>query len=212
MSDLTELGKVLHEEHFRILVLICGLENRVTGASAARPVDPTDDEDRTLLEELVSSLGQVIEHNVFEEKMLFPLLSSRGEDDLASLLAQEHVVIGPMATRVRGLAAEILRCGAGGERSAEFGVAAAELVSEMLMHLQKEEMAVVQRLSTFLDAETDVRLARAMTAERSDDGCETSSDTAGRPAVVPRRFSPATSAARSAARRRSSTPSVARTF
>ena len=31
MSGLTELGQLLHEEHFRILVSICGLENRITG-------------------------------------------------------------------------------------------------------------------------------------------------------------------------------------
>jgi hypothetical protein len=34
MSKLTELGEVLDEEHFRILVPICGLENRITGRRA----------------------------------------------------------------------------------------------------------------------------------------------------------------------------------
>ena len=37
MAFLTELGEVLHEEHFRILSLICGLENRVIGAEGGRP-------------------------------------------------------------------------------------------------------------------------------------------------------------------------------
>ena len=40
MPFLTELGEVLHEEHFRILLLICGLENRVIGAEGRRPMDP----------------------------------------------------------------------------------------------------------------------------------------------------------------------------
>ena len=37
MYTLTELGEVLHEEHFRILVPICGLENRITGRRASEP-------------------------------------------------------------------------------------------------------------------------------------------------------------------------------
>lgn len=53
-----------------------------------------------------------------------------------------------------------------GERWAEFRSAASNLVAEMLAHLQKEVLRVVQRLQAFLDADTDHRLALGHLAER----------------------------------------------
>jgi hypothetical protein len=50
MAFLTELGEVLHEEHFRILSLICGLENRVIGAEGRRPIDPRDEDEKEHLQ------------------------------------------------------------------------------------------------------------------------------------------------------------------
>jgi hemerythrin-like domain-containing protein len=162
MYTLTELGEVLHEEHFRILVPICGLENRITGRRASEPLDLRNEDDRNLLEDLVSSLEQVIQHNVFEETVLFPLLCDHGEGELAELLVQEHVVIGPLARRLSGLAAELLAHGTSPAGWAEFRDVAQDLVSEMLLHLQKEELSVVQRLDAFLDTETDHRLAHKL--------------------------------------------------
>jgi hemerythrin-like domain-containing protein len=162
MSGLTELGQILHEQHFRILVLVSGLENRVRGDAGTRPIDINDESDRALLEELAASLTGAIEHNAFEEKVLFPLLCRHGEGELATLLTQEHVVIGPIVRRVQMLAGELLMNGSDPARWPEFRDAAQRLVGEMLTHLQKEEMAVVQRLGFFLDAETDHRLAHAL--------------------------------------------------
>src|SRR5512132_2412210 len=51
---------------------------------------------------------QIIDHNAFEEAVLFPLICARGGGELASLLTHEHVIIGPLARRVRGIAARIL--------------------------------------------------------------------------------------------------------
>lgn len=204
MAELTELGKVLHEEHFRILVLISGLENRVTGRAADRPLDLENAEDRALLEELACSLHQVIAHNVFEEKVLFPLLSTRGVAELTGLLTQEHDVIGPMVRRVRSLALEILRCGNSPERQGEFRMAAAELVGEMHTHLQTEELGIVQKLRQFIDTETDHRLALAVSADREPDAASAgASPEETRTAPIPRRQNPANIAARRAARRRS---------
>ena len=167
MYTLTELGEVLHEEHFRILVPICGLENRITGRRASEPLDPRNEDDRKLLEGLVFSLEQVIQHNVFEESVLFPLLCDHGETELAELLVQEHVTIGPLARRLSGLAAELLAHGTSAARSTAFRGVAQDLVSEMLPHLQKEELSVVQRLDAILDTETDHRLAHELAAARA---------------------------------------------
>jgi hemerythrin-like domain-containing protein len=160
------IGGVLHEEHFRILALICGLENRVIGTDAQHPIDPRNSEEREQLQELVVSLEQVIDHNAFEEAVLFPLICARGGGDLTSLLTQEHVTIGPLAKRLHRIAATILEHGMDGDRWAEFRSAASDLVVEMMAHLQKEELTVVQRLRAFLDSDTDHRLALRHLADR----------------------------------------------
>jgi hypothetical protein len=75
---------------------------------------------------------------------------------------QEHVAIGPLARRLGSLAAELLVFGTSPVRWDEFRDVAQDLVSEMLLHLQKEELSVVQRLDTLLDIETDHRLAHKL--------------------------------------------------
>ena len=166
MPYLTELGEVLHEEHFRILSLICGLENRVMGAEGRRPIDPRIEDEKRNLQELIVALDQIIDHNAFEEAVLFPLISARDGGELASLLTQEHVTIGPLARHVREIAASILEHGIDADWWADFKGAAIDLVSEMMAHLQKEELTVVQRLPAYLDKETDHRLALGHRAER----------------------------------------------
>ena len=104
MAGLSELGQVLHEEHFRILMAICGLENRISGAAGERPLDATAGEDRTLIEGLLLSLQQLIVHHSFEESAIFPLMHSGGAGDLALLLHQEHGSIEPKARRLQTLA------------------------------------------------------------------------------------------------------------
>lgn len=157
--ELSELGRVLHEQHFRILVSICGLENRVTGPEAARPFDVADPEERQLLQRLVAELDEIIDHNAFEEVILFPLLDD-DENELAIHLTHEHVVIGPKTIDLRTLAAGFLAMGCDPDEWENFRKDALELVALMMTHLQKEEVTIVQRLGCILDPETDLRLAR----------------------------------------------------
>jgi Hemerythrin HHE cation binding domain len=116
MSFLTELGEVLHEEHFRILSVICDLENRVTGAEGHRPIDPRIEEEKQHLQELIAALDQIVDHNAFEEAVLFPLICARDGGELASLLTQKHVTIGPLAKHVHEIAAMILEHGIDADR------------------------------------------------------------------------------------------------
>jgi hemerythrin-like domain-containing protein len=89
MSELTELGQILHEEHFRILVSICGLESRVD-SPAARPLDPSRTEGRQQLRDLLVALDGVLGHHAFEESVMFPLIRGGGKGELAATLAREH--------------------------------------------------------------------------------------------------------------------------
>ena len=201
MSGLTELGQLLHEEHFRILVSICGLENRINGLAATDPLDTGRADDKQQLEDLVSALDDVLGHHAFEETVIFPIIRGKGGGELTSTLTREHGAIEPMAARLRAIAAQILE-GAVGKWEA-----AAQLIAEVMRHLQKEELNIVQRMECFLDGETDHRLAIQLVAERGHGkpASAMASDRSGEvdPPVAVRRLGPVAVAARNAARRRS---------
>jgi hemerythrin-like domain-containing protein len=159
MTGLTVLGQVLHEEHFRILVCICDLKNRVSGETGEQSFDPDNDQEKDEMHGLIGSLDDTLAHHAFEEDIVFPLIRAEGGSDLADLLTAEHAAIEPTAKRLRALAVEILRHGPGKGRWAEFRAVATQLFSEMISHLEKEELTILQRLDSLLDAETDHRLA-----------------------------------------------------
>ena len=212
MSELTELGQILHEEHFRILVSICGLENRVDGPAAADPLDPSRAEDKQQLQDLVCALDDVLGHHAFEESVIFPLIRRGGEGELAGVLAREHGAIEPMAARLRAITADILENGTDEDDWATFREAARELIDEVMCHLEKEELNIVQRMDLFLDRETDHRLAIEHAAEQpakhatAAAAAATSVSPERRGAMArlaARRIGPAAAAAQIAARRRS---------
>src|SRR5512144_228910 len=219
MPELTELGQILHEEHFRILVSICGLENRVEGPAAADPLDPRRGDDRQQLEDLMCALDDVLGHHAFEESVIFPLIRSGGEGELAGILEREHGAIEPIAARLRAITADILANGIDERSWATFREAARELIGEVMRHLQKEELNIIQRMDVFLDRETDHRLAvehvagqpgkhaRAGSAAADGGSAERSGAVAR---LAARHISPAAAAARIAARRRSTSARHAR--
>jgi iron-sulfur cluster repair protein YtfE (RIC family) len=172
MGNLSKLGQLMHEEHFRMLVLICGVENRVGGRAGERPADPSDPEDRQLLEDLVSGLGEIGGHNAFEENVLFPLLKDSGPAELTALLTHEHATMAPMVERLRTVATDILTNGRSASRWREFCAAVRELASELMFHLQKEEMVVVQQLGSYLKPSVDQMLALRYQAEAHRHGSE----------------------------------------
>jgi hemerythrin-like domain-containing protein len=214
MSELTELGQVLHEEHFRILVSICGLQNRVSDPGRADPLDPSRAEDKQQLQDLRCALDDVLGHHAFEESVIFPLIRNGGEGELAGMLAREHRAIEPMAARLRANTADILENGIDEENWQTFREAARELIDELMRHLQKEELNIVQRMDFFLDRETDHRLAIGRRAAERANGKPASAGAVaatGRPPhrsgaiahLAARRVGAAAVAARIAARRRS---------
>ena len=166
MTGLSELGKILHEEHFRIIMVLCDLEHRITGKAAFRSLDPRCEVDRGWLRDLLFCLDQIVDHNAFEEDELFPMICAHGEGELAALLIDEHEAIGPCAKRLHAIALEIIEAGMDAQRWDDFKTVGFQLISEMMFHLQKEEMTVVQRLEVFLDARADHQLALKHVAER----------------------------------------------
>ena len=159
MTGLTMLGQVLHEEHFRILVCICDLQNRVSGEAGERSFNRDDDQEHEEMHGLIGALDHVLAHHAFEENVIFPLIRADGDPDVADLLEEEHLVIEPTTQRLRALTVDILQHGPGNGRWTEFRAVAQKLFSQMLDHLENEEAIILQRLDRLLDAATDHRLA-----------------------------------------------------
>ncbi len=116
---------------------------------------------------MVAGLTDMVGHNAFEEAVLFPLLSdgNLGGDDLSELLSEEHLLIEPMARRVRRLAAKFSNTASAGRAPRRFRTPALTLAGNLIPHIQKEEMAVVQRLGSLLEPDVDRRLATSYAAE-----------------------------------------------
>lgn len=166
MSTLSRLGGALHEEHFRIVVWISDLQNRVTGDAGEQALDPDDADDKQALHMLIVSLDQVLLHHTFEEEVLFPLIREQFGGDLQDILVGGHAAIEPLAEGLQAVIAEILRDGAGSDRWLIFRMLAKELFSEMMTHLMLEEIGIIQKLAFLIDAETDRRLAQQHTSHQ----------------------------------------------
>lgn len=166
MSGLTQLGDVLHEEHFHIVVWMSELKNRVTGDAGELPLTPDNREEKGALCRLIAGLDHVFLHHAFEEDVLFPQMCDRGEAETAGYLAKDHAAIDPVAKRLQTSAMELLRYGADSERWRKFRDGVNALFSEMMSHLIMEEMLVLQRLHKLIDPDTDRCLARQLSARQ----------------------------------------------
>ena len=132
MAGLSELGQLLHEEHFRILVGACELENRIRGESADRPLNASDAEDRHLLSNLLDGLDRIMVHHAFEEAVVFPLIRDSGDGELTTLLTREHGAIEPKARLLGLLGRQLVGRVASADEWARFRHAAADLVAEVM--------------------------------------------------------------------------------
>lgn len=159
MGYLSERGQLIHEEHFRTLMLACDIEIRVSAKAARCPINPEDAEDRELLDRLLAGLGEIGAHNTFEEKVLFPMIKDERAADLTLLLEKEHAQMAPMVQRLLAVARDIRTKGDTDARWLEFRVAGADLAAELMFHLEKEEIIVVQRLGSYLEPKVDHALA-----------------------------------------------------
>ncbi|MBK8175615.1 MAG: hemerythrin domain-containing protein [Rhodospirillales bacterium] len=167
MSSFTELGELLHREHFQMINWVCDLQIKIAGDVSEYEYGFDEEDEDGALRSLKSSLDDVMFHHAFEEDMLFPLLNDHGERDLARLLVDDHALIEPITCRLQAITEEMLNRGIDRHLWAAFRKVSRYLVAEMLSHLVREEMVVVQRLDVLLDSDTDRLLARQHVAERA---------------------------------------------
>lgn len=159
MSRLTDLGGLLHEEHFRILVWVTGLKTRASTERKSSAFDPEMPRERRALQEVIRAVDDVLVHHAFEEENIFPRILGRNDADSAACLAEEHAFIEPIARDLRRAADGLLQSGDDASLRHRLYRGAHDLFSAMLGHLVLEEMVVVQRLATLLDGDVDRRLA-----------------------------------------------------
>ncbi len=161
MTGLSALGQTLHDEHRQTLEVMNALENKILGNTASRPLDPSDNDDRRQLQDLIAVVDRDTgSHFRFEEEVLFPIFDEAGAGDMTQMLIQEHEAIRTLGSQLRLLAEGALENGFDESTWSDFRNAAMDLTASVMFHIQKEEMGLVGRLSFFIDPETDAELSR----------------------------------------------------
>lgn len=167
MATASKVANILHEEHFWAIVLINALETQVSAHESEPPIDPKNPTDRRNLEELLELLESMIRHHAFEEGVLFPMIRKNGHGSVVDLFTDEHSAMGPCARRLQRITVEILDAGMTDERLETFAKTLREFSEYVMLHIQKEELVLVQKLHTLIDPETDKTLAATYREQQS---------------------------------------------
>jgi len=146
------ISQTLHEEHSATIELMERLESAIP-----RKAPPSAGD--VLLRDIVAAIdNDTIRHFDFEENHLFPLLASVGDQLIGDHLTEEHTAMRPVAERLKGLCEAASQDGFDAESWKQFQRAGAEFVQRMLIHVQKEEMALLPLIDGTMDSATEARL------------------------------------------------------
>lgn len=150
----------LHAEHAATVNTMEQIENLIAKYRSAVPA--LKDSDVVLLRSIAANVElEVSPHFDFEEQHLFTYLEEMGDAAIGSHLAGEHEAMRPLGSRLALLAREATRDGFSADAWTEFRRVGAELAERMLVHVQKEEMALLPLLEDAMDTATEARLAEA---------------------------------------------------
>jgi hemerythrin-like domain-containing protein len=154
----SRICQTLHEEHQATVAFTEQLEAALAKYHSRRP-DCADPALAGVLRGLPLALdAELSRHFDFEETRLFSHLASAGDAAIGAHLTDEHEAMRPLGARLVILSRQALTDGFDDARWQEFRAAAAELCERLLMHVQKEEMALLPLLEETLDPESDARL------------------------------------------------------
>jgi len=153
------ISQTLHDEHRATIALMERLERAIIRRLAISPGDP---EAGRLLRDLVLAIDtDTMRHFDFEETQLFTLLESVGDHLIGDHLTEEHTVMRPLGEKLAALARAAESGGFDPARWEEFRRVGAEFVQRMVVHVQKEEMALLPLVNETMDSETEMRLYEA---------------------------------------------------
>lgn len=158
-------AQLLHEDHQATVVVIEGLDELLAKAKKKAP-DTSDANVRKTLKAASGTIQDEIDsHFTFEENELFTLLEEMGDVAIGEHLRSEHAALLPLGAEASRLATAALEQGFTAESWTQFRGVASELIERMLMHIQKEEMALLPALEELLDDETDMELSTRYASE-----------------------------------------------
>jgi hemerythrin-like domain-containing protein len=146
------ISQTLHEEHSATIELMERLEAMIPRKTPLDGGNP-------LLRDLAAAIeADTIRHFDFEEQHLFPMLASVGDQLIGDHLTEEHSFMRPVAERLKALCDTAQQNGFDDESWTQFQRAGAEFVQRMLIHVQKEEMALLPLIDGTMDSATEERL------------------------------------------------------
>ncbi len=157
---------MLHDDHMQTVALVEAIEDMLANAGRGMP-DTTDAQVRAILTRAAREIDHEVRHHfTFEEQELFTRLAEAGDVEIGDHLREEHAAILPLGLSVAASAAGALEAGFDAAGWKAFRAEAAELAERMMVHIQKEEMALLPIVEDLLDPETDMELSTAYSAAR----------------------------------------------
>jgi hemerythrin-like domain-containing protein len=159
MQFANRISQTLHDEHMATIALMDRLELVINRFGKGSTPDAKDPALAKLLIDLAVGLTHELNHHFdFEEEELFAYLNEVGDETVATHLAEEHVVIRPVASALVELAGEARAQGFDAARWDEFRRLGQDLCARLVPHAQKEEIALLPVLDENMDAETEAKL------------------------------------------------------
>jgi len=153
------ISQTLHDEHRATIALMERLERAIV---KKKPLDIKDADDARLLRDLVAAIeADTPRHFDFEETQLFTLLESVGDQLIGDHLTEEHSFMRPVAEQLAEQVRAAQAIGFDAASWKEFSRLGAEFVQRMVVHVQKEEMALLPLLDDTMDGATEARLLDA---------------------------------------------------
>ncbi|KAB2917382.1 MAG: hemerythrin domain-containing protein [Hyphomicrobiaceae bacterium] len=158
MTFVNRISQALHDEHLATIALMERLE-QLLAARRRGPPDVGAPEVARLLSDLSTGVAaEVDRHFDFEEKQLFTYLDAAGDDAIGAHLADEHAAMRPICAQIARLAREAAAGGFNDRSWETFRQLGLELCERMLVHVQKEEMALLPLIEETMDADLAARL------------------------------------------------------
>jgi hemerythrin-like domain-containing protein len=153
------ISQTLHDEHQATIALMERLERAII---RRKPINIADPVEARLLRDLVLAIdADTLRHFDFEETQLFTLLESVGDQLIGDHLTEEHDAMRPLGAGLAALARTASSSGFDAGSWKEFSRLGAEFVQRMVVHVQKEEMALLPLIDQSMDSETETRLYAA---------------------------------------------------
>lgn len=154
------ISQTLHDEHRATIALMERLEALIRRRQDLPNV--SDPMTKQLLRDLAVGVeAEVKRHFDFEEEHLFTYLKSIGDSAIGAHLTEEHSMMRPLGERLASLARAAEGEGFDKASWGEFCRIGAEFIERMLMHVQKEEMALLPLIDEAMDSDTHARLYEA---------------------------------------------------